>query len=55
VRDGEVVNADSDDLRVQGVQKFTEMVAAEPRVHATALQTVGEKGYDGFMLIRVIS
>ena len=54
VRDGEVVNAASDDLRVQGVQKFTEMVAAEPRVHATALQTVGEKGYDGFMLIRVI-
>jgi len=54
VRKGEVINADSDDPRVQGVRRFYEMLAAEPRVSATAIQTVGSKGYDGFALALVI-
>jgi hypothetical protein len=32
------------------VRRFNEMVAAEPRISATALQTVGSKGYDGFVI-----
>jgi predicted O-methyltransferase YrrM len=54
VRDGKVVEADSDDANVQGVRRFTEMVAAEPRLSATALQGVGRKGYDGFVLAVVL-
>jgi predicted O-methyltransferase YrrM len=50
VREGKVVDADSDDENVQGVRRFTELVAAEPRLSATVLQTVGVKGYDGFAL-----
>ncbi|MFJ6011584.1 O-methyltransferase [Streptomyces sp. NPDC092952] len=53
VRDGEVADATSDDPKVQGVRRFTELVAAEPRLSATALQTVGEKGYDGLMMALV--
>ncbi|MET7934044.1 O-methyltransferase [Streptomyces sp. NPDC005322] len=53
VRDGEVANPDSTDPRVQGVRRFTELVAQNPRLTATAVQTVGEKGYDGFALALV--
>ncbi|MFG2630443.1 O-methyltransferase [Streptomyces sp. NPDC048473] len=53
VRDGEVVDGGSDDPKVQGVRRFTELVAAEPALTATALQTVGGKGYDGLMLALV--
>ncbi|MFF2012241.1 O-methyltransferase [Streptomyces sp. NPDC058195] len=53
VRDGEVADAASDDPKVRGVRRFTELVAAEPRLSATALQTVGEKGYDGLMMALV--
>lgn len=53
VRDGEVINAATDDPRIQGVRRFNERVAAEPRVDATAIQTVGTKGYDGFAFIVV--
>jgi predicted O-methyltransferase YrrM len=38
---------------VRGVRRFNELVAAEPRVSATAVQTVGSKGYDGFALLLV--
>jgi predicted O-methyltransferase YrrM len=55
VRDGEVINPDTADANVQGVRRFLELVAAEPRVDATAVQTVGSKGYDGFALLRVVS
>jgi predicted O-methyltransferase YrrM len=48
VRGGAVADAASDDPRVQGVRRFSELLAAEPRVSATAIQTVGSKGYDGF-------
>ncbi|MGW1653101.1 O-methyltransferase [Streptomyces atratus] len=53
VRDGEVVDGGSDDPKVQGVRRFTELVAAEPTLSATALQTVGSKGYDGLMMALV--
>jgi predicted O-methyltransferase YrrM len=53
VRDGAVTDADSDDPRVRGVRRFTELVAEHPRLTATAVQTVGEKGYDGFVLALV--
>lgn len=53
VRNGEVINVKSDDPSVQGVREFNRMVGAEPQVSATALQTVGSKGYDGFALLRV--
>ncbi|HEX8274445.1 MAG TPA: O-methyltransferase [Longimicrobiaceae bacterium] len=53
VRDGAVIDADSEDAAVQGIRRFVEMAAAEPRVSATALQTVGSKGYDGFALLLV--
>jgi predicted O-methyltransferase YrrM len=55
VRDGKVINADSDDASVQGVRRFNEILAAEPRVTATEIQTVGSKGYDGLALALVIS
>jgi predicted O-methyltransferase YrrM len=54
VRDGEVANPDSTDERVRGVRLFLELAAADPRVSATAVQTVGSKGYDGFALLLVI-
>lgn len=50
VRDGEVVNPHSDDDRVQGVRRFIDMMASDPRLTVTALQTVGSKGWDGFTL-----
>lgn len=53
VREGEVADADSADAMVQGIRRFNEAVAVEPRVTATTVQTVGSKGYDGFTLIRV--
>ncbi|MFD7499746.1 O-methyltransferase [Streptomyces sp. NPDC059850] len=53
VRDGEVADPASTDPRVQGVRRFTELIAREPRLTATAVQTVGEKGYDGFALALV--
>ncbi len=55
VRDGAVVDAASDDPSVQGVRRFNEMAAAEPRVSVTAIQTVGSKGYDGFALALVVA
>jgi predicted O-methyltransferase YrrM len=53
VRGGAVVDPESEDPRVQGVRRFLELVAAEPRVSATAIQTVGVKGHDGFALALV--
>ena len=50
VRDGKVVDPDNPDPNIQGVRQFTELVAAEPRLSATVLQTVGSKGYDGFAI-----
>jgi predicted O-methyltransferase YrrM len=55
VRDGEVTNPSSTDDRVQGVRKFIEMIGDNPRLTATAIQTVGTKGWDGFTLAWVNS
>ncbi len=55
VRGGAVADAQSTDASVLGVRRVHELIAAEPRVSATALQTVGSRGYDGFTLIRVES
>ncbi|MFJ1703889.1 O-methyltransferase [Kitasatospora sp. NPDC088346] len=55
VRGGKVADAASTDAAVLGVRKLHELIAAEPRVTATSVQTVGVKGYDGFTLIRVES
>jgi predicted O-methyltransferase YrrM len=54
VRDGRVIDEDSPDPDIQGIRRFTEMVAAEPRLSATVLQTVAAKGYDGFALAVVL-
>lgn len=50
VRQGRVIDAGHEDANVRGVQRFLEMVAAEPRLSATVLQTVGSKGYDGLAI-----
>lgn len=55
VRDGEVIHAESTDPRVQGVRQFLKLIADHPRLEATALQTVGSKGYDGLVIARVIA
>jgi predicted O-methyltransferase YrrM len=54
VRGGAIIDADSADSRVQGIRRFNEMLARDPRVDATILQTVGTKGYDGiaFALVK---
>ncbi len=53
VRDGAVIDAASEDPNVRGVRRLNQLMAAEPRVSATVLQTVGGKGYDGFALALV--
>jgi len=50
VRDGEIIDEASEDARVQGVRRFFDLLEHDPRIEATAVQTVGGKGYDGFML-----
>ena len=55
IRDGEVIDANSPDPNVQGVRRFLELLAADPRISSTAVQTVGSKGYDGFAIARVLS
>jgi predicted O-methyltransferase YrrM len=54
VRGGAVADSTDGDPRVQGVRRFTELLGAEPRVRATAIQTVGPKGYDGFVVALVL-
>jgi predicted O-methyltransferase YrrM len=53
VRGGTVIDPDVDDPDIQGVNRLTALIAAEPRVSATALQTVGRKGHDGFVMALV--
>jgi predicted O-methyltransferase YrrM len=55
VRDGTILDPaaydpERGDPHIRGVRRFYEMLAAEPRLNATAIQTVGDKGYDGFAL-----
>ncbi|HEY3075766.1 MAG TPA: O-methyltransferase [Burkholderiales bacterium] len=54
VRSGAVIDAHSRDAAVQGVRRLNQLMAAERRVAATAVQTVGSKGYDGFAVALVL-
>lgn len=53
VRDGTLADAESADPVIQAQRRFHEAIAAEPRVDATTIQTVGSKGYDGFTIALV--
>jgi predicted O-methyltransferase YrrM len=53
IRDGKVLDAASVDPNIQGTRRLYELLAKEPRLSATAIQTVGSKGYDGFVLALV--
>lgn len=53
VRKGAVIETDTTDPNVQGIRRFLEMAANEPRVTGTAFQTVGSKGYDGLSIFLV--
>lgn len=55
VRDGKVADPQHPDPNVQGVQNFLQLASAEPRLSATALPTVGARGYDGFAMAVVLS
>ncbi len=55
IRKGDVIDANSTDENVQGMRRYFEKVAHEPRVTATAVQTVGSKGYDGLAVAIVNS
>ena len=55
VRGGAVTDASSEDPSIAGTREMFELVAREPRLDATALQTVGLKGYDGMLVARVIA
>lgn len=50
VRNGKVIEDDTEDLSVQGTRQFIELLSEESRIDSTAIQTVGIKGYDGFVL-----
>jgi predicted O-methyltransferase YrrM len=52
VREGKVI-APQRDAAAEGVRRMTEWIAREPRLSATVIQTVGQKGYDGFLVARV--
>ncbi len=53
VREGAIVDADSTDPKIQGMRNFLALLASEPRLTATVVQTVGTKGYDGFAIALV--
>ncbi len=53
IRDGALADARSEDPSVHGARRMHEMLASDPRVLATTIQTVGSKGYDGFTLVLV--
>ncbi len=50
IRDGMVADPTSTDANILGVRRFFDLMAKNPRLSATAIQTVGSKGYDGFSL-----
>jgi predicted O-methyltransferase YrrM len=53
VREGKVIDARGNSM-VQGVRKLFDLVSSDKRVSATAIQTVGDKGYDGFLMAIVL-
>ena len=50
IRDGDIIHPDNTDPSVQGTRRFLEKLGAHPQLEATAIQTVGSKGYDGFAI-----
>jgi predicted O-methyltransferase YrrM len=50
VRNGKVIEDDTEDPNVQGIRQFIDLLSEEPRIDSTTIQTVGAKGYDGFVL-----
>lgn len=54
IRAGEILDPASSDARVQGIRRFNQLLANEPRVKATVIQTVGRKGHDGMAIAIVI-
>lgn len=52
MRGGAVLDAESTDPSVHGVRPLVEDIAANPELEATAIQTVGGKGWDGFIVVR---
>jgi predicted O-methyltransferase YrrM len=54
VRQGHVIDAASDNPQVVGTRRMFDALSREPRLSATAIQTVGVKGHDGFLLARVV-
>lgn len=55
VRNGGIIDKDTDDATVQGIRRANEVLAADPRVTSTAIQMVGTKGYDGMAIVLVTS
>jgi predicted O-methyltransferase YrrM len=53
VRDGRVIDAKSHDPDIQGIRRFNQLLSIEPGICATAIQTVGAKGHDGFAIVLV--
>ena len=53
VRNGEVIDPETNDPRVIGVRQLNALISEEKRVSATTIQTVGAKGYDGFTMALV--
>jgi predicted O-methyltransferase YrrM len=55
VRGGKIIEEHSDDSAIQGIRRANEILASDPRLMATAIQTVGSKGYDGLAIALVAS
>jgi len=55
VRRGEITDGDSADPSVRAMRRFNELLASEPRLSATEIQTVASKGYDGFAIALVVA
>ncbi len=55
VREGKVADTTSTDENVRGIQRMTDLIASDSRLSATAIQTVGGKGYDGFIVAVVVA
>lgn len=50
VRNGKVIAEESKDERVQGIRRFMNLLKNKSSIESTAIQTVGKKGYEGFVI-----
>ena len=53
VRDGKVAEEESTNPQIIGTRAMMDLITSDDRLSATAIQTLGSKGYDGFLLARV--